>query len=337
MKKKILNLIIAILFVIMLFVLTGCDNNTKQIDETQENKQEKVTESAENIEIKEKLMKVLNDEEKFIGDENSGSSEEEIYFKDFNIYGQKLSFKEYTYVDLNKDGIDELICKTEFTTDPNMIFHYEDGKIYGYTVHNMKDIKTDGTYCNFLTDSTYGYNEMIFIKRMWGWKTLAEKKNDKYLINDKDVSEQKFEKFEEKQNKKENIKWEVFNDSEILNSTPNDNSYNILDFSNTDEIVYLHSDEGDAYSEYTYVLLTLKKDGTITEDYTYPGATGHGAMSLGTYEYKDNQIIANFEKSSNPETPNEFYDFKQTRVYDIKDGKLYNQETPYYTAVYEQK
>lgn len=282
-------------------------------------------------------MKVLNNEEKFIGDENSGSSEEEIYFKDFNIYGNKLSFKEYTYVDLNQDGIVELICKTEFTTDPNIIFHYEEDKIYEYTVHNMQDIKTDGTYCNFLTDLAYGYNEMIFIKRMWGWITLAEKKDDNYLIDNKNVSKQEFEKFEEKQNKKENIKWEILNVSESLTSSPTNSNSDVLDFSNTDEIVYLNSDEGDSYSEYTYVLLTLKKDGTITENYTYPGATGHGAMSIGTYEYKDNQIIANYEKSSNPETPDDFYDFKQTKVYDVKNGKLYNQETPYYTAVYERK
>ncbi len=58
--------------------------------------------------------------------------------------------------------------------------------------------------------------------------------------------------------------------------------------------------------------INLKKDGTITEDYTYPKVTGYSAMSIGTYQYKDNQIIANFEKSSNP-------------------------ETPYYTAIYERK
>lgn len=336
MKKKSLSLIVVFFLIVILFMLTGCDNVHQSTDKEQElttsedNKQKEENQSNKNIEVKEKLIKILNNEEKFVPDKHLSENGEEVYLKDFNMYGDRSEIEEYTYVDLDQDGTVELLCLTKSHAGFYIVFHYENEKIYGYAVSikEIAKVKTDGTHYGTGGYATYGYSKMMFNKQEYSEVDFAYRCEDEYTIDGKDVSKTEFEEFEKKQNEKEDVKWKKFN---------NNANSGILDFSNTDEIVYLHSDEGDAYSECTYVLLTIKKDGTIIEDYTYPGATGHGAMSIGTYDYKDNQIIANYEKSSNPESPDEFYDFKQIVVYNIEDGKLYNQETPYYTAVYERK
>ncbi len=101
-----------------------------------------------------------------------------------------------------------------------------------------------------------------------------------------------------------------------------------LNFKEREKIIYICTEMDE--TEYSETILTLNKDGTAQEEYTYPGVTAYG-----TYEYKDNIIIVTFTEeidSSVGDTPIESNFIKK---YEIKDEKLYCQETPYYTAVYE--
>ena len=139
MKKKSLNLIVVIFIIVMLFILTGCNsvhqsNDKMQENVTENNKQEEENNPNNNIEIKEKLMKVLNNEEKFIPDKYLSENGEDVYLKDFDMYGDRAEIKEYTYVDLDQDGTVELLCLTKSQAGFYMVFHYENEKIYGYAI-----------------------------------------------------------------------------------------------------------------------------------------------------------------------------------------------------------
>lgn len=336
MRRLVKVSLIAVL-AIMLFILSGC---TDTVEENQNIVNNTIVPSEENtvsqtsveeFDVEEEFLKVIKSEEKFLGIGFENLEGQEGYLKDIEFCGQNEQIGKYAFVDMDGDGVEEMYAETTSDGGFNIVFHYEDGKVYGYlfSARAIYSVKADGTYGGTGGATAYGYFKIAFNKNEITETCLADRNDNIYEVDGKSATKEEFEKFEESQSAKPDAQMQVFINDEI--------GAEVLDFSNSDEIEFLNSDDGVPQSEYTYIILTLKKDGTITQDSTFPGATEHGAMEKGTYTYKGGKIIAIYTEASNPETPDEFYDSFNSKIYEIKDGKLYNQETPSYTAVYERK
>lgn len=338
--KKIVKLAWIAVLVIMLFTLSGCTDEVEQNNEPVQNEvvsneekveNEVVTTNTKESNLRDEFLKIFKNEEKFIGVDFEKDSKEG-FLKDFEIGIQSEQIVNYAFVDMDGDGTEEAVAETSSDGGFYIVFHYEDGKMYGYliTARGMANLKADGSHYGTGGATSYGYSKMTFNKTEYTDDIVLASRNDnEYEVDGKPATKTEFEEFEKMQEAKPDAETHIFINDEI--------GTQILDFGDNGEVVYLQSTEGDPQSEYIYVLLTLKEDGTITEDNTFPEATGHGAMRVGTYVYKDGKIHASYKKASNPESPDDFYSYFSSEEYEIKDGKLYNQETPYYTAEYKRK
>lgn len=317
---------VSLLLVIMLIILTGCSTNKSVtiganvtqnmvLNETQE-------QEVNNVNIEDELIKVLNNENKFTTQEGNS-----IYLKDYDTYLNMNEIKKYAFVDFDQDGENELLAYTKAYAGEQFVFHYEKENIYGYVMpdeRRIADVKTDGTYTSSTTAYTIAYKKMIFDGNVLKEENIAIKDYEKYEIDSKDVSKTEFEVFVKNQKEKEGITWKEF-----ISNNSNINLDN-LDFNSNNEIVYICK-EGDAnYSEYTEDILTLRKDGSAEIVYTYPGVT-----MFGTYIYEDDKFVVTYTEQIEEINGNERMPINIVYTYEIKNGKLYFEESPYYTAIYE--
>lgn len=129
--------------------------------------------------------------------------------------------EKYTYTDLDKDGIDELIVKLS-KTDGFAIIHYEDNIVYGYyyiPLRGFRDLKEDGTY--YASDSaytTYIYN-MTFNKNTYSDNVIMnyDKSNNKCVINNENKAMDDCDKYMLKQDEKTSINFEEYDQIDNAN------------------------------------------------------------------------------------------------------------------------
>lgn len=156
---------------------------------------------------KQALLDVMNSKQKFIDEENK-----EVYFKNFEIVeNQTAKVKEYAFVDMDQDGIEELVIYTTSDYGAYIVLHYENNKVYGYMigVRSLENLKTDGSFMASSGANSVEYLRMTFNKNNYKVNTEAvyDATDKTYKINNKDVSEKEIKEYEEKWNKKENVKW----------------------------------------------------------------------------------------------------------------------------------
>ena len=129
--------------------------------------------------IKSELKKVINNERSFITEGGY-----EVLFKDYEIIDGKYEINSFTYIDLDDDGVEELVTLiSDYLV--YMIFHYEEGNIYGYMlgIHMFEELKTDGTFMGSSGSNDNEYLRISFDKNTYKLENIA-------------ITEQEFEKKE---------------------------------------------------------------------------------------------------------------------------------------------
>ena len=156
---------------------------------------------------KELLMNVMNNKQKFIDKDN-----QEVFLKDFKIVeNQTAEVDKYAFVDLDKDGIEELVIYTTSDYGAYIILHYEDSKVYGYMigVRSLENLKTDGSFMGSSGANSNEYLRMTFNKNSYAIITEAvyDTTNQVYKVGNNNVSEKEIKEYAEEWNKKENVSW----------------------------------------------------------------------------------------------------------------------------------
>ena len=152
----------------------------------------------------------MTNKQKFVDENNN-----EIYLKDFKIVdNQTAEVDKYTLVDLNKDGIKELVIYTTSDYGAYIILHYEDNKIYGYMigVRSLETLKTDGSFIGSSGANSNEYSTITFNKNSYTIHTEAvyDETNKVYKIDNADVSQNEAKDYVENWNKKEDVTWSKF-------------------------------------------------------------------------------------------------------------------------------
>lgn len=163
--------------------------------------------SAKADNTKQILLDVMNNKHKFIDENNKN-----VYLKDFEIVeGQTAEVETYAFVDMDDDGIDELIIYTTSDYGAYVILHYENQEVYGYMigVRSLENLKSDGTFIGSNGADSHEYLRMEFNKNEYSIETEAvyDKIDKIYKINDTDVSEKEIKDYTEKWSKKEDVSW----------------------------------------------------------------------------------------------------------------------------------
>jgi len=148
-----------------------------------------------------------------------------VYFDDFryeyNWNGTEF-FREvfdFTILDMNGDGVPEIIVGMSHTQVINLVLRYYDGEIYGhdFVFRSMGNIKTDGTFSNSFGGSSGiarlnfigGSYEYEFIYRIaLRWCNYSE--GTVVLLNDVEIPDEEFREWLDDRDAKESATWHSF-------------------------------------------------------------------------------------------------------------------------------
>ena len=196
-------LILVIIIVIVgagFFIWKNEENKTEGNNITNTTTNSNTTQNT-STDTKQLLLNVMNNKQKFIDEDNN-----EVYFKDFKIVENQTAF-----VDMDKDGTEELVIYTTSDYGAYVILHYENNKVYGYMigVRSLENLKTDGSFMGSSGANSNEYSRMTFNKNSYSIKTEAvyDGTDKIYKINNEKVSEKEIKEYVENWNKKENVSW----------------------------------------------------------------------------------------------------------------------------------
>lgn len=223
---------IVVLLLVMIICLAGCG----KIDSSQTSNDKE-------------LLKVLQNEKSFID-----NNENNVYLKDYKAlceypedsdhYEKDVVFvpKDYTFVDLDNDGKNELVVSEAPNADTYLILHEENKNIYGLCLYIrwFQSLKNDGTFLSSSGALSHSYNTIKFNKNSYKFSTIAtfdfvsdinkpssnkygyEPDYDKstFEIEGKQVSFEQILEFVEEWNKRDDAKWIKYkNDNEQYNNS----------------------------------------------------------------------------------------------------------------------
>lgn len=134
-------------------------------------------------EVKQVLLSVMNNKQKLINEDNK-----EVLLKEFKIVeNQTAKVDKYAFVDLDGDGVQELVIYTTSDYGAYVILHYENSKVYGYMieVRSLENLKADGSFMGSSGANSNEYLRMTFNKNSYSTKTEAvyDGTNKIYKIN----------------------------------------------------------------------------------------------------------------------------------------------------------
>lgn len=215
-------LIMLVLFLFCLFFLykegylsLSKDDN----DITMADKKEEKSDSNK-ISMKDIYRDLRNGKRTITTQNGAYSLEDYLSGKAFNL-SILYSPEKYAYIDLDKDGMDELVVKLS-KTDDYAIIHYEDNVVYGYEyipLRGFRDLKEDGTY--YASDSAYTtyiykikFNKDTYIENII---MNYDKSNNKCIINDENKTMDDCDKYMLKQDEKTNINFENYDQIDNAN------------------------------------------------------------------------------------------------------------------------
>ena len=125
-----------------------------------------------------------------------------------NIYAQPY---EYTFVDFDKDGMDEMIINISVDLGFYLVLHYEAEKVYGYefVIRSLQSLKSDGSFIRSGGAMSTYYSCMTFDKQNVKIINTAIKddNNQIYELYGKQSSVEELDKYIANWNQKENVTW----------------------------------------------------------------------------------------------------------------------------------
>ena len=217
---------VAVLLFVLIFCFAGCSQFYKNQS------------SAPDSNGEDSLLKVLYNESAFITEENNT-----VYLKDYKpiyklpenteYYRKDNAFVplDYAFVDLDKDGQNELVVSEAPDSDTFLILRKANDKIYGYSLYVrwFEDLKTDGTFLSSGGAFSHNYNTINFDENKYNISTFAifdfvgdDKPSSNrfgcepdygksvFEIDGEKVSFEKIEQFAQEWSKRTDAKWIKF-------------------------------------------------------------------------------------------------------------------------------
>lgn len=155
--------------------------------------------------IPEPYRSVLNNEKRFIVDQQGASSEillDEYCFP-YSFTPIIFTNVEFAVVDMDGDGEIEVVLTGAY--GDILVLHNEDGTVYGFSFifRNMYYIKTDGTFSwndMGLNGLVYGISKLGFVGPEYRWNELCHVEDDgtdnfSYFVGNKAVTESEYDAF----------------------------------------------------------------------------------------------------------------------------------------------
>ncbi len=228
MKKY---LTVTIMIVVIMFLLSGCGDNSNKEENNVENKnivsQQNEGENKQQESVEDLYFKVLKNEIKYINESNKETLFSE-YMKNYKESSTDTKVK-YTIFDFDNDLENEMIIMIESFSDGfYLILNNEHGVIYGFedVYRGMIYIKTDGSYNGSGGATSGGIFKNKFEKNKRITETLAEMDMGKCQIDGKGVSESEYLKYFEEFENKENVEFITYTEKYDFESGKTDSSSN---------------------------------------------------------------------------------------------------------------
>jgi len=142
-----------------------------------------------------------------------------------------VSDDEYTWqigsfavVDMDGGGIPEIVTELNYAGE-RIVFHYENGEIYGYTygLRGMNRLKKDGVFVSSGGAATVYFQKLQFTDGICknivlAYCDTADENGERYsvyYINDKRAFEEMFLSFGDEHNKKEDVEWYTYTEDTV--------------------------------------------------------------------------------------------------------------------------
>lgn len=188
--------------------------NNSNLENNVENNNVNIYENEDlnmDLDINTRLFDVMNSCITFIDWANN-----RVMFNEYKISNEEKAVpSKYAYVDLDNDGIEELVVLTTSDYGAYIILKYQDNDIYGHMIgiRSFEKLKVDGS---FIGSSGANNNEYLTItfnenKYSLNKEAVFDENNQIYQIKGKDVTKDEINTFVEEWNKKENVKWIEYN------------------------------------------------------------------------------------------------------------------------------
>lgn len=143
------------------------------------------------------------------------------YHEDVDYYEKDIVFvpRDYTFVDLDKDGQEELIVAEAPYADTYLILRKENEKIYGYSLYIrwFEELKKDGSFISSGGALIHDYNTISFKENTYNISEFAKyyfvgenSADNVFEINGKTVSLEEIKKFADDWEKRPEAEWIKF-------------------------------------------------------------------------------------------------------------------------------
>lgn len=143
------------------------------------------------------------------------------YPEDVDYYEKDIVFvpRDYTFVDLDKDGQEELIVAEAPYADTYLILRKENEKIYGYSLYIrwFEELKKDGSFISSGGALIHDYNTISFKENTYNISEFAKyyfvgenSADNVFEINGKTVSLEEIKKFADDWEKRPEAEWIKF-------------------------------------------------------------------------------------------------------------------------------
>ena len=123
---------------------------------------------------------------------------EERYLLDVISYGAHVRPQQAS-VDMDEDGIDEIVIVPNDSYYTKYILHYEDGIVYGYRLESMRTVYTDGSFYwyNYEFVSETGCSRLSFCKEKLKFQEIyREESYVHYYLAGIEVSQKEYEEYQ---------------------------------------------------------------------------------------------------------------------------------------------
>lgn len=143
------------------------------------------------------------------------------YHEDVDYYEKDIVFvpRDYTFVDLDKDGQEELIVAEAPYADTYLILRKENEKIYGYSLYIrwFEELKKDGSFISSGGALIHDYNTISFKENTYNISEFAKyyfvgenSADNVFEINGKTVSLEEIKQFTDDREKRPEAEWIKF-------------------------------------------------------------------------------------------------------------------------------
>lgn len=184
--KKFFKMISVCLAFILLASLCSCSKNTSQ----------------------KKLLAVMNNENVFINENG-----EEIYINKFEYTeGCFAKAVEYTFVDFDSEGVDELVVKISNNSTVYLVLRDSGEMVYGYLFHGkwLQAIKESGSFMQTGGANVNYYCHLSFDKNRYSvtYEAICDEVADKYELYGESCSVEKMQEYTKEWSLLPNVTWE---------------------------------------------------------------------------------------------------------------------------------